>query len=149
MTDARDARGHLLDDGARLTPLGRWLRRTSIDELPELFNVLRGDMSLVGPRPLLMRYQAFYTARERTREDVRPGITGLAQVRGRNHLRWDDRLEADARYVESLSFANDLRILAETVLAVSTARGVEEDSRTAMPDFDVQRRAQPVAPPEA
>lgn len=140
MTDARDARGRLLSDDARLTPLGRWLRRTSVDELPELFNVLRGDMSLVGPRPLLERYRPYYTERERLRERVRPGITGLAQVRGRNQLSWDARLEADARYVETLSLRTDLGILAQTARAVFTARGVETDAPSAMLDLDAQRR---------
>lgn len=140
MTDARDEDGRPLSDTDRLTPLGRWLRRTSLDELPELLNVLRGEMSLVGPRPLLTRYRPHYSTRERTREDVRPGITGLAQVRGRNHLAWDERLETDARYVESLSLRGDLRILADTVRAVFASRGVEEDARAVMQDLDVERR---------
>ncbi len=140
MTDARDAQGALLSDGARLTALGRWLRRTSLDELPELVNVLRGEMSLVGPRPLLERYRPYFTPRERSRERVRPGITGLAQIRGRNRLGWDERLEADAEYVQSLSILKDLQILEETLRAVVTARGVETDSTAAMADLDEQRR---------
>lgn len=139
MTDARAQDGTLLSDAQRLTPLGRWLRRTSLDELPELLNVLRGDMSLVGPRPLLERYRPHYTARERTRENVRPGITGLAQVTGRNLLDWTSRLEADARYVESQSLGADLRILAHTVRSVARARGVEDDPRGAMLDLDAER----------
>jgi lipopolysaccharide/colanic/teichoic acid biosynthesis glycosyltransferase/ribosomal protein S18 acetylase RimI-like enzyme len=139
MTDERGPDGQLLDDTARLTAFGRWLRRTSLDELPELLNVLRGEMSLVGPRPLLSRYRPYYSDRERTREDVRPGITGLAQVLGRNHLAWDERLEADARYVESLSLGRDVRILVDTIRAVFGARGVEADARAAMADLDAER----------
>lgn len=140
MTDARAPNGELLSDGERLTAVGRWLRSSSLDELPELLNVLRGDMSLVGPRPLLDRYRPFFSTRERTRESVRPGITGLAQVLGRNRLAWSERLEADARYVETLSLRGDLRILLDTVLAVASARGVEQDAPAAMDDLDVERR---------
>jgi len=140
MTDARDEGGALLSDGERLTRVGRWLRRSSLDELPELLNVLRGDMSLVGPRPLLDRYRPFFSTRERTRESVRPGITGLAQVLGRNQLPWSERLEADARYVETMSLRRDVRILLDTVLAVASARGVEQDAPAAMDDLNVERR---------
>ncbi len=149
MTDARDQHGQLLGDGARLTPLGRMLRRTSLDELPELVDVLRGDMSLVGPRPLLERYRPSFTPRERTRELVRPGITGLAQVRGRNHATWDDRLEFDAAYVDGLSLRGDLRILAETVWAVVSARGVEADASAVMLDLDVERGPRTLGPEHA
>ncbi len=140
MTDARDPEGALLSDGQRLTRVGRWLRRSSLDELPELINVLRGDMSLVGPRPLLDRYRPFFSTRERTRESVRPGITGRAQIMGRNRLPWTERLEADARYVETLSLHQDVRILFDTVLAVVSARGVEQDAPAAMDDLNVERR---------
>lgn len=140
MTDARGPEGALLSDGERLTRVGRWLRRSSLDELPELINVLRGDMSLVGPRPLLDRYRPFFSTREQTRESVRPGITGLAQVLGRNHLPWSERLEADARYVETLGLRNDVRILLDTVLAVVSARGVEQDAPAAMDDLNVERQ---------
>jgi sugar transferase EpsL len=115
MTDERDGAGNLLPDEQRLTPFGRFLRSTSLDELPELVNVLRGEMSLVGPRPLLFRYLPAYTERERTRMDVRPGLTGWAQVNGRNSLGWDQRLALDAWYVEHCSLGLDLKILVLTV----------------------------------
>ena len=118
MTDARDEKGELLSDSERLTPFGRRLRETSLDELPELWNVLKGDMALVGPRPLLVQYLPAYTARERHRHDVRPGITGLAQVNGRNYLPWDQRLALDVEYAERITFFGDLRIVAMTVWKV-------------------------------
>ena len=118
MTDARDEKGELLSDSDRLTPFGRRLRETSLDELPELWNVLKGDMAIVGPRPLLVQYLPAYTARERHRHDVRPGITGLAQISGRNYLPWDQRLALDVEYAERITFFGDLRILAMTVWKV-------------------------------
>ncbi len=114
MTDARDANGDLLPDAARLTPLGQFLRKTSLDELPQLWNVLRGEMSLAGPRPLLLEYLPYYSDREMTRHNVRPGLTGLAQVNGRNVTTWDKRLELDVQYVERLSFSLDVKILLAT-----------------------------------
>jgi sugar transferase EpsL len=120
MTDTRDANGNLLPDSERLTRLGRFLRKTSIDELPQLWNVLEGNMSLVGPRPLLAEYLPYYTERERQRHEVRPGITGLAQINGRNRLTWDERLELDVQYVERQSLALDLYILLITVWKVIT-----------------------------
>lgn len=116
MRDARDASGTLLEDSLRTPPLGRWLRRTSLDELPELWCVLSGKMSLVGPRPLLPDYLPCYSPRESTRHAVRPGLTGLAQVSGRSHLSWDQQLELDATYVERQSFFLDLKILAQTAI---------------------------------
>lgn len=124
MLDGRDAAGQLLSDTERLTRLGRFLRRTSLDELPELWNVLRGDMSLVGPRPLLVEYLPYYTDREKTRHSVRPGITGLAQVSGRNLLSWEERLELDAKYVEQCGIWRDLSILVKTVWLVVSGSGV-------------------------
>lgn len=124
MLDLRDEQGVLLPDGLRLTGLGRFLRKTSLDELPELFNVLRGDMSLVGPRPLLMEYLSYYTEREQLRHTVRPGITGLAQVSGRNRLSWDDRLELDVQYVERYTIWLDIRILATTMFKVIKRKDV-------------------------
>ena len=118
MTDARDEKGELLSDSDRLTPFGRRLRETSLDELPELWNVVKGDMAIVGPRPLLVQYLPAYTARERHRHDVRPGITGLAQVNGRNFLPWDQRLALDVEYAERITFFGDLRIVAMTVWKV-------------------------------
>lgn len=116
--------GEPLPDAARLTPLGAWLRRTSLDELPQLWNVLKGDMSIVGPRPLYPHYLPFYTPRERMRHQVRPGITGLAQVAGRNALSWDERLELDAQYVEQQSLFLDLKIILITILKVIRREGV-------------------------
>lgn len=142
MRDVRDARGNLLPDGQRLTRLGAWLRRTSLDELPELWNVLRGDMSLVGPRPLLMRYLPYFRPRERLRFEVRPGITGLAQVSGRNCLGWDQRLELDARYVENLTLGQDLRILGRTILAVLRREGASPDVDRVESWLDEERAAE-------
>lgn len=118
MTDAHNEKGELLSDSERLTPFGRRLRETSLDELPELWNVLKGDMAIVGPRPLLVQYLPAYTDRERHRHDVRPGITGLAQVSGRNFLPWDQRLALDVEYAERITFLGDLRILAMTLWKV-------------------------------
>ena len=130
MTDARDAGGELLPDSERLTGFGSFLRKTSLDELPELWNIFRGDMSIIGPRPLLTGYLPYYTERERLRHTVRPGLTGLAQVSGRNFIAWDARLEKDVEYVEHLSFLTDLKILWKTVMVVLKEEdvAVETDS---------------------
>lgn len=140
MTDERDAEGRLLPDAERLTPLGRFLRATSIDELPELWNVLRGDMSLVGPRPLLMRYLPYYTDREKKRHLVRPGLTGWAQLHGRNTVSWDERLALDVWYVENRNMLLDFKILIQTVVVVLKREGVIIDPGAAMQDLDVERR---------
>lgn len=124
MTDERDANGNLLPDAQRLTKVGRFIRSTSLDELPQLFNVLRGDMALVGPRPLLPRYLPYYTDRERLRHTVRPGITGWAQANGRNFLTWDQKLEMDAWYVEHLTLWLDIKILFLTIKNVLKRDGV-------------------------
>ncbi len=126
MRNDRDADGKLLPGRQRLTPVGRLLRSLSIDELPQLWNVLRGDMALVGPRPLYPEYLPYYTMRERLRHLVRPGLTGLAQTSGRNSLHWDARLECDARYVETKSFALDVAILLRTVLKVLARSDVRD-----------------------
>jgi undecaprenyl phosphate N,N'-diacetylbacillosamine 1-phosphate transferase len=118
MTDKRDARGNLLPDSDRLTSFGKLLRKTSLDELPELFCILKGDMSFIGPRPLLVEYLPYYTDRERLRHTVRPGLTGLAQASGRNSVDWDTRFELDAVYVENLSFWMDLKVIAMTIKTV-------------------------------
>lgn len=118
MTDERDAEGNLLPDADRITRAGRFVRSTSIDELPQLWNVLKGDMSFIGPRPLLVRYLPYYTEREHRRHDVRPGITGLSQVSGRNNLKWDERLEMDVKYVEEICFILDIRIAIDTIKKV-------------------------------
>lgn len=115
MTDERDADGNLLPDERRLTKFGRALRSTSLDELPEVFNIVRGDMAIIGPRPLLVEYLPYYNDRERLRHCVRPGLTGLAQVNGRNSLKWGERFELDAEYVESIGLANDVRIFLMTI----------------------------------
>lgn len=118
MTDKRDEKGELLPDAVRLTRFGRILRATSLDELPELFNILKGDMSIIGPRPLLVSYLPYYSEREKKRHSVRPGLTGLAQVSGRNFIDWDRRLEKDVEYVEHLSPGMDMKVLAMTVQTV-------------------------------
>ncbi len=122
-------------DGDRLTSLGKLLRSTSVDELPELVNILRGEMSLVGPRPLLPEYLPLYSERQATRHDVRPGLTGLAQISGRNNTRWEERLELDAQYVETHSVLGDLRILVATVKAVVRRDGIAADGQATMRAF--------------
>lgn len=136
MTDARDSGGELLPDEQRLTPFGRWLRSTSLDELPELWNVLRGEMSLVGPRPLLVEYLDHYTPEQARRHEVRPGVTGLAQVSGRNALDWPRRLELDVQYVDHASLQLDLWILWRTVATVLSRRGVSAPGHATAPRFD-------------
>jgi lipopolysaccharide/colanic/teichoic acid biosynthesis glycosyltransferase len=139
MTEARDRDGRLLPDKERLTGFGRFLRSTSLDELPEIFNVLKGDMSLVGPRPLLIRYQPYYFEHERKRFDVFPGITGWAQVNGRNTVRWNERLQFDVWYAENVSLGLDLKILAVTIFQTLRHHGVETDPSSIMLDLDVER----------
>jgi sugar transferase EpsL len=135
MTDARDARGELLPDALRLTGCGRMLRAMSLDELPELWNVLRGEMSLVGPRPLLVSYLARYTAEQARRHQVRPGVTGLAQINGRNALGWEDRFALDVRYVDTCSFGLDIRILFRTIGDVVTRRGISQPGHATAQEF--------------
>lgn len=128
MTDERDENGELLPDACRLTPFGSFLRKTSLDELPELWNIFKGDMSLIGPRPLLVGYLPFYTERERLRHTVRPGLTGLSQVSGRNFLGWDERLAKDVEYVEHLSFLMDVKVFFRTIAVVFHSEDVSVDS---------------------
>jgi len=135
MRDAVDASGRVLPDSSRLTPLGRRLRAWSIDELPELWNVLRGDMSLVGPRPLLMEYLPRYTPEQARRHSVLPGLTGWAQVSGRNALSWEEKFELDVWYVDHVSLGLDLRILWRTVRAVVTRDGISAAGYETMPEF--------------
>ena len=136
MTDEKDADGNLLPDAVRLTKFGKFLRATSLDELPELFNILKGDMSIIGPRPLLVSYLPYYTEREKLRHTVRPGLTGLAQVSGRNFLDWDRRLEKDVEYVEHLSFRMDLKVLWMTVQTVlGHSEEVAEDTNAVEGNF--------------
>lgn len=135
MVDARDASGKLLPDAARLTPFGRMLRRLSLDELPQLWNVLKGELSLVGPRPLLTQYLRFYNNFERRRHDVRPGITGWAQVHGRNMLTWEQKFALDVWYVDHWSLALDARILAMTIMALLRREGINQPGYATMPEF--------------
>lgn len=135
MRDARDESGALLPDGRRLTRLGAFLRATSLDELPELVNVLRGEMSLVGPRPLLMEYLPLYSPEQRRRHDVRPGVTGLAQVNGRNALTWREKFALDVEYVDHVSFALDLRILMLTIVSVVRSEGISHQGHVTMEPF--------------
>jgi len=136
MTAARDdATGGLASDAVRLTPFGRWLRATSLDELPELWNILRGDMSFVGPRPLLVSYLERYSPEQARRHDVRPGLTGWAQIHGRNAQTWEDRLALDVWYVDHRSFALDLRIIARTLLMVLRREGISAPGDATMPEF--------------
>jgi len=135
MTDARDAQGNLLPDAARLTPFGRFLRSTSLDELPELWNVLRGDMSLVGPRPLLMQYLDRYTPDQARRHEVRPGITGWAQVNGRNALTWEQKFALDVWYVDHLSFWLDLKIIALTLWKILKREGISQPGQATVEYF--------------
>ena len=125
MTDERDAEGNLLPDAQRLTKVGRFVRATSIDELPQIINVLKGDMALIGPRPLLVEYLPYYKERERLRHTVRPGITGYTQTHGRNNLTWDERLEMDAYYVEHLTFGMDLKVFFRTIYNVLARKDVQ------------------------
>ena len=136
MTDASDANGDLLPDAVRLSPFGRFLRATSLDELPELWNVLKGDMSLVGPRPLLMEYLPLYTSEQARRHEVRPGITGWAQVNGRNAISWEDKFVLDVWYVDHRSLWLDLRILWLTVRKVLVRDGISAAGEATMPRFE-------------
>ena len=135
MTDEKDESGNLLPDEVRLTSFGKKLRSTSLDELPELFNILKGDMSIVGPRPLLVRYLPRYNEFQRHRHDVRPGLTGLAQTHGRNALTWEKKFEYDVEYVNKLSFALDVSIFAATVGAVLKREGINSETSATMEEF--------------
>ncbi|MDX1768874.1 MAG: sugar transferase [Arenibacter troitsensis] len=140
MNDKKDEEGNLLPDGDRLTPVGKVVRKTSMDEIPQLINILKGDMSLIGPRPLLIQYLPVYTEREKQRHSVLPGITGLSQVSGRNNLGWDERLNMDVEYVENISFLLDLKIFLKTIKNVITSKDVAVDSFTVMPTLDDFRK---------
>ena len=141
MTDAKDSLGNLLTDAERLTKLGRFLRSTSLDEIPELWNVIKGDMSLVGPRPLMPKYLAYYTEEEKKRHNVRPGVTGWAQVNGRNSLTWEDKFRYDIEYVNSISFWLDLKIVFITIKKVFKRQDISAFSdENKEIDFDEYRR---------
>lgn len=135
MTDARNANGELLSDEERLTPFGEKLRSTSLDELPELLNILKGDMSLVGPRPLLVQYLPLYNKRQHKRHSVLPGITGLAQINGRNSISWEEKFEYDVQYAKHVTFFGDLKILFETVFKVLKREGINSENSATMEDF--------------
>lgn len=142
MTDEMDENGELLPDEVRLTGFGRFLRSTSLDEIPELFNILKGDMSLIGPRPLLVKYLPYYSEEESHRHDIRPGLTGLAQVNGRNAIGWEERFRYDVEYVNNLSFGLDCKILLMTVGKVLNRSGVLSGEEQTTIDFDIYRRRQ-------
>ena len=135
MTDARDENGELLPDAVRLTAFGRFLRSTSLDELPELWNIFRGDMSIVGPRPLLVKYLPLYNEEQRHRHDVRPGLTGLAQVHGRNAHSWEERFTYDVDYVSRITALGDLKILLQTVSSVMRREGISSGTSATMEEF--------------
>lgn len=135
MTDEKDKEGKLLPDEKRLTKFGKWLRSTSLDELPELFNILKGDMSFVGPRPLLVEYLPRYSRGQRHRHDVKPGLTGLAQVSGRNGISWEEKFEDDVRYAKKITFLGDVRILLKTVEAVLKKDGISSGTSETMEEF--------------
>jgi len=140
MTDEVDKEGSLLPDELRITKLGTFLRKSSLDEIPQLFNVLKGDMSFIGPRPLLIRYLPYYTKEEQVRHTIRPGITGLAQISGRNLLNWDDRLQKDIEYVKNISLTNDIKIIFKTIKKVLVAENVLTTPGTYLIDLDESRK---------
>jgi len=140
MNDKKDDEGNLLPDAKRLTKIGVFVRKTSLDELPQLLNVLKGDMSLIGPRPLLVEYLPFYTSEENVRHLVRPGITGLAQVNGRNTVCWDERLAFDIKYVEEITFLNDVSIIIQSIKAVLLLKNVNVDPTSIMKDLNEERK---------
>ena len=140
MTDKTDSEGNLLSDSERLTKIGLIVRKASIDEIPQLFNVLKGDMSIIGPRPLLPQYLPYYTKEEKKRHLVKPGITGLAQVNGRNFLDWEPRLKLDVKYVESVSLKVDFNIFIKTVYKVLASKDVATDATKAQPYLDELRK---------
>lgn len=135
MTDQKDNEGRLLPDEIRLTSFGKKLRSTSLDELPELFNILKGDMSIVGPRPLLVRYLPLYNERQRHRHDVRPGFTGLAQVNGRNSISWEEKFERDIKYIQHITFLGDVKIILKTIKTVIRRDGISSETSVTMEEF--------------
>lgn len=135
MTDEKDENGELLPNHIRLTKFGRILRATSLDELPELFNILKGDMSVIGPRPLLIEYLSLYNEKQKHRHDVRPGLSGLAQVNGRNAISWEDKFDYDVKYVEDISFLLDVKLIVQTFLKVFKREGVNKSENVTMEKF--------------
>ncbi len=137
MTDKKDEKEKLLPDSKRLTKFGKILRSTSLDELPELFNILKGDMAIVGPRPLLVEYLEYYNEEEKHRHDVRPGLTGYAQVNGRNSISWEEKFKEDIEYVHNITLVNDIRIIFKTVLKVFKREGISQEGNVTMERFDI------------
>lgn len=135
MTDEKDANGELLPDENRLTPFGLWLRKSSIDEIPEAFNILKGDMSLIGPRPLLVRYLDRYNEEQHHRHDVRPGLTGYAQAHGRNGVSWEDKFAMDVWYTQHITFVGDMKIIWDTVMTVLKREGISSETSATMEEF--------------
>ncbi len=135
MTDARDENGELLPDEKRLPPFGKMLRATSLDELPELINILKGDMSVVGPRPLLVRYLPLYNEHQARRHEVRPGFTGLAQVHGRNSISWEEKFDWDVQYVDHVTFLGDWKIIFQTAISVLKREGINSETSVTMEEF--------------
>jgi undecaprenyl phosphate N,N'-diacetylbacillosamine 1-phosphate transferase len=135
MNDKKDAEGNLLSDAERLTPIGAFVRKTSLDEIPQLINVLKGDMSLIGPRPLLIQYLPLYNAQQKRRHEVKPGITGWAQVNGRNAIRWTQKFEYDVWYVDNISLSLDIKILVRTIIKVFKREGISSDTSSTMEAF--------------
>jgi undecaprenyl phosphate N,N'-diacetylbacillosamine 1-phosphate transferase len=135
MTDERDENGELLPDSVRLTKFGRLLRSTSLDELPELLNILKGDMSIIGPRPLLVQYLSLYNEHQRRRHEVRPGLSGLAQVSGRNAISWEDKFNLDVKYVDNVTFMNDWKIIFLTIMKVFVREGINSETAATIEPF--------------
>lgn len=135
MTDARDSEGELLSDDERITSFGNFLRKTSLDELPEFWNIIRGDMSFVGPRPLLMRYLKLYSKEQMRRHELRPGLTGLAQINGRNLLSWDEKFKLDVEYIDKCTFKSDIGIMLKTLAVVLSSKGVSAIDEVTTSEF--------------
>ena len=135
MTDEKDEKGNLLPDEKRLTKFGKFLRSTSLDELPELINIIKGDMAIVGPRPLLVEYLDYYTDEEKHRHDVRPGLTGLAQVSGRNNITWEEKFKQDNKYIKNITSINDIKIIIKTIGKVFKRDGISQDGNATMEKF--------------
>lgn len=135
MTDAKDENGELLPDEVRLTKFGKFLRATSLDELPEAFNIIKGDMSVIGPRPLLVKYLPYYSEEQRHRHDVRPGLSGYAQAHGRNGISWNDKFAMDVEYVNHITFLGDLKIVIDTIISVVKREGISSDTSATMESF--------------
>lgn len=135
MTDKKDEKGNLLSDSERLTKFGKFLRSTSLDELPELLNIIKGDMAIVGPRPLLVEYLELYNEEQRHRHDVRPGLTGLAQVRGRNSITWEEKFKEDIEYINKISFFVDIKIILQTIIKVFKREGISQENNATMEKF--------------